>query len=963
MKWFSLASLRVRLMLFAVILLIPAIFLTIYNTRELESHAAIDSRRNALHLVRILSEEQNRVIENARHLLTALSHIPPIKNLRHPQCDSLLTGMIRDYPTYSNIVLADSSGKIICSAIPSDRQVNVNDREWFQRTAKSGEFSIGEVQTGRFSGDQIVVLGYPIKNSSGASMAVAGIGIKLNWLNSMIRITDLTKQTFVSIFDADGTVIAHYPNPEEHLGAHLFDEALYTRIRELSEGSLTARLGPEQREYLLSFSQFGPDEMETYVSVGIPTEHAFATAQQYLVRQIILLGGIFAVVVLTIWFGGNTLFINKVKKLIRVTRQVAEGDFSARTEIPPGEGELNQLAANFDQMTKALGAQRESLQKTSRRYQELLDNIRDVIFVLAPDGTVTSISAAFDNILGFSRDDWLGKKFQPAIHPDDLPKFESYFNMALRGEETSLFEVRAKSGRTYLTIEYRLSPRVMGDQIDGVIGVARDVTRRKEAEELLRRQEEEYRSLVQNVPDVISRVDREYRHLFINSVIERYIGIPPEVIIGNTVRETGLPNSFVQMFETNIDAVFRTGEEQQAEYDFATNQGHRHLHIRFVPEHSDEGEVETVLNVARDVTELRETEEALHESERLLQETFEALEEAVIVVEVDSRKIITCNPATERIFGYSKEEMLGKSTRMLHVDEKHYRQFDEMGVEPLQASGSWETEYRMRKKDGTIFPTEHTISILEDAKGNWKSVVSVVRDISERKKAEQELRRSRERLRSLARNLQSAQEEERRRISRDIHDELGQQLTAMQLDAIWFKRELRDDPTEYIERIDSMIALIDDAIATIQRIASELHPGMLEDLGLLAVLEWETTRLARRAGFEYALDFSDEEPELSHEKKTSLYRIFQGAMTNIIRHAEASLVRVQLTEDESDYILTVEDNGRGISQDQIDNTKSLGINSMRERVQTWGGQLVITGDPDNGTTLVVTMPKGEGFKA
>jgi signal transduction histidine kinase len=228
-------------------------------------------------------------------------------------------------------------------------------------------------------------------------------------------------------------------------------------------------------------------------------------------------------------------------------------------------------------------------------------------------------------------------------------------------------------------------------------------------------------------------------------------------------------------------------------------------------------------------------------------------------------------------------------------------------------------------------------------------------DVTERQRAERKLRESEEQLRELAGRLQAVREEERTRVSRQLHDELGQALTAMKMDCIWITGRLAGADPKLIERARKSIGLVDETILTVRQLASGLRPGIL-DLGLQAAIEWQADEFQARSDIACVVDASVQAGILSKEQETELFRIFQESLTNIARHAGASLVQVTLRQDAVGFQLEVADNGRGIREEEISRRNSLGLLGMRERVSLIGGTFAIHGSPASGTTVRVYVP-------
>ena len=226
--------------------------------------------------------------------------------------------------------------------------------------------------------------------------------------------------------------------------------------------------------------------------------------------------------------------------------------------------------------------------------------------------------------------------------------------------------------------------------------------------------------------------------------------------------------------------------------------------------------------------------------------------------------------------------------------------------------------------------------------------------LTERERTEAAIRASREELRRLTARMSQAEEEQRRRIAREIHDEMGQRLTALHLELHLLRRRSSDAAS--IERIDSMDRLIHDTAETVRRVASDLRPSVLDDFGLSAAIENELVQLQRRTGIEYDLSFPDLDPPLDRNAKTALFRMVQEMLTNVVRHSGATSLAVSMSVADDGIELRVHDNGRGITAAEVASERSLGLVGIRERAHALGGHVEFEGRPGAGTRVTVRLP-------
>lgn len=243
-----------------------------------------------------------------------------------------------------------------------------------------------------------------------------------------------------------------------------------------------------------------------------------------------------------------------------------------------------------------------------------------------------------------------------------------------------------------------------------------------------------------------------------------------------------------------------------------------------------------------------------------------------------------------------------------------------------------------------------------DTRNRMTGVIQIIRDITERKRAEEAIRKSEEHLRSLTAYIQKVTEIERTNIAREIHDELGQALTVLKIDLSWLRKRLPQDLAAVVQKIDEMSKIIDKTIISVKKISTDLRPGLLDDLGLSAAIEWQAEEFEKRTGIRCSVTIHPEEITFDKDRNTALFRILQETLTNIARHAEATEANINLRLEDGLIELQVKDNGRGIREEEQIGPQSFGLMGMRERAIMFGGNAVIQGTPDGGTIVTVKIP-------
>lgn len=362
------------------------------------------------------------------------------------------------------------------------------------------------------------------------------------------------------------------------------------------------------------------------------------------------------------------------------------------------------------------------------------------------------------------------------------------------------------------------------------------------------------------------------------------------------------------------------------------------------------------LSIIKDISERKKSEIELRESESKFKMLFNNANDAVFVTQLSNEKsygdFIEVNEVACTRLGYTKEEFLQLSPSAI-VSQKSINDFN-YNMDRLLREGHVIYDLVHRAKDKKLIPVEiNSHLFLYNEK---PMVLSIARDITERKQAEEKLKRTSKLLRELATHLQSVREEERTMIAQEIHDELGQVLTALKIQISLLANKLNDDQKPLKQKINSLSDMIDASVESVQKISSKLRPGILDELGLIAAIEWQAEDFEKLTNIKCSLSLPKAEIVLEKNKSTAIFRIFQEALTNIARHSQATKTAISLFNHQSNIYLEILDNGKGITQEQIKDFKSLGIHGMEERAMVFGGQVYIEGIAGKGTTVKVEIP-------
>jgi PAS domain S-box-containing protein len=487
-----------------------------------------------------------------------------------------------------------------------------------------------------------------------------------------------------------------------------------------------------------------------------------------------------------------------------------------------------------------------------------------------------------------------------------------------------------------------------------------DITERKRTDEVLRQSEDRFRRLVELMPVAVYVCDTSGTIQSYNNRAVELWGREPQS--GDTahrfcgsLRLYSPDGTFVPHQESAMAEVLRTGiEARDLEAVIERHDGSRiTVLVNIVPLRNGDGELIGAINCFQDITERKRAEEHLRRSEDRLQLIVDTIPTMAWSVRPDGA-VDFINRRLLDYIGLSLEEALDEPTRAIHPEDRP--RIMEKWVADMAAGEPSEDEMRLRGADGEYRWFLVRTVPLRDEPGNIVKWFGTSTEIEDRKQAEDALRCSFDELRALAGRLQSVREEERARLAREIHDELGQVLTGIKLESASLIRELPGAATQQSNRAMSIVKLADETIRAVRRISTELRPGILDDLGVVAAVDWAAEEFEDRTGTKCQLDLPQDDIVIDRERATALFRILQETLTNIARHASATQVNVRLAEEDGGLILEVHDNGKGIREEELSAGRSLGILGMRERAVLLGGELAISGAPGNGTTIRVRIP-------
>jgi len=573
-----------------------------------------------------------------------------------------------------------------------------------------------------------------------------------------------------------------------------------------------------------------------------------------------------------------------------------------------------------------------------------------------PTFNFLEVNEAAIKLYGFSKEEFLTMNVRDIRMEEDEAYFKMLNGVYRSGESyAGLTRHKKKNGET--VIVKITTKHIIYNGKSVWLATANDITKEMLFEKQLKESQEQlsliFNSTINSMWLLKIEGNNEYRIEAANDAIAKALSMDKKRLVGfllHSVFDPSGSKTFLQGYRMAAE----TGEVQKFIAQTKLDTGERVSDITIIPIKSEEGKVTRLLLVSNDITQQKKFQQKLIESEEKYRVLFEKSPVPMWIFDKQGLDILEVNMAAIKHYGYKKEEFCSLKLHDIKAEAKASR-LSEMAAKSSSHTISFNAVHK--KKNGNLIKVNVTANSIDY--DNKEAGLAVIIDRTGEELAKSDLIKSRNELRTLASHLENIREDERTNIAREIHDELGQQLTGVKMDISWIKRNLGIRDEKVNAKIISALELVDGAITTVRKIATELRPSILDDLGVSEAIDWQAREFATRTGI--IVNFTSNVADVKFPPAVSIaiFRIFQEALTNVARHANASAITSSLNKKDNSLVLIIADNGIGFNQTDQKSRKTLGLLGMEERVIALNGKYNISSKRGKGTAVSVQVPLPE----
>ncbi|WP_052452445.1 PAS domain S-box protein [Noviherbaspirillum autotrophicum] len=933
-------SVRGSMVLLTVLLSLPMIGLIAYSVQKNHEQAIVKSGYQLSKYTVTEALAFERTLNESRELLQKLAQRPDIQALDPKRCSPLLGDIKHLFPRYANVVVVNVEGMVVCSAAPisRDRPISIGAQPWFAEAIKFDGFSISSPHRGPLTKKWVLGLNYPIHDSTDRFAGLVGYSLDLGYQPLLSRLLPLPEGLVLTITDQQGMVVIDSRNDTETLGKRFADTLALQIVPDGMKASARV-IGTGTDERLVAVSPVGNTGFRLY---GVrPTRYIAQEEKRNAFHQLTIVTTLTGLSIMLALFIGRR-FSRQIEEMARTVGLVAKGDLSRRITAR-GPTELVEFAQGFNHMLDV------RLQAEAH-YHSLFEASSDGVVVIDTHSKIILANARAHQIFGYAPGELIGQDLgilipecSRSLHAQQV---RHYFAFPTKRRMTDGCQGRRKNGELFkcdVTLTFL-------EGLDGTIisAVIRDLSHIESASR-------RYLTAIDTTIDGYAVLSPEGKFLEANSALVKLTGYAMDELRSMAVGDVDAlsandqPGSIRSRFDEECRGRFET--VWRSKWGIL-------IDVELSYSHGEGGEI---FCFVRDIRPALKAQMALGMSTARVRNLERAINEHAIVVIVDEAENIRfVNDKYCAISQYRREDLLGKNYHAINLDQSG--QLPAGAMRPMLSSGQiWKEEVRIMARDGSFYWVESTTVPFRDAIGRHTEYFIVQTDITRQKQIESDLLQLTEQLRQLLARHRDVKEEERLRVARDIHDNLGGLLHSIRSHlSVALKQDLSPELSKR-QLVAEAMTMADQALESVRDIIVELRPSVLDQLGVWAAIESYAEQIAERSHLrcQVMIDPYLDESSLSDDARIEVFRIVQELMINVVRHAEASLIEVEAIRMSDHVRIMVADDGKGINPVQIFGEHSWGIMGMYERARYCGGELKLTRSANGGTKAVLTLPLEE----
>jgi PAS domain S-box-containing protein len=941
-------SIRAYLTRLAAAVALPLVVLEVWNLHAAAEADSERARDQVLHLARVTASDMVQFLDGVKGIASGLAARPAVRALDPASCDPILRDLLSLAPRFANVVTTDLEGRVICSAVPAAQPARGVPGRFLNRLRGPDQLTVGVAAPGVVTGRWVVPLGVPLFNAKGDVAGAVVLPLDLVRLPSLPSLEGLSANIVVGFVAADGTVLTRSSEPERFVGTKLPD-----RIA-LQQKTGTADVAGI--DGVARLQGFAPVPGTDWIAVAsIPASDVFAAVKVRMVNSaLILVAILLAALLLAVRW--SRAIRDPIAAVADTARKIAAGNLAARAPVA-GATEIADVATQLNRMLDSRQQVEAELRESEYRYRDLVESSHDLVCTHDLGGRLLSVNEAAVRLTGYPREALLRMNMADLLTSGSRDLFAAYLReIQDQGVASGVMRIRTARGESRWW-EYRNTLRTQGVGAPLVRGMAHDITERKQAEDALRASEERFRSLTRLSADWYWEQDADLRFTFVSEGFFERSSIRPEDILGKHRWDfsTGSPvTPSWKEHRATLEAhlAFRNFEFWRLETD-----GTKHYHsVSGEPLFDDQGRFTGYRGTTRDITAHKRSEQKVREQRRLLARAQELGGLGYWEYEV-STGLFKGSPELRRMLDMSAElppQSAEFGASLFHADDL------ERARDVLRAAAEKGTVFELETRVTTLGGRERILVVsgegATDDLGRVFKVIGSSLDITERRHREQALVDAAHKLQSLSRRLVDAQETERRHLAMELHDQVGQNLTALSINLDMLAKRINALDAEGVRRLQDCIALLEATAQKVDGVLDDLRPALLDDWGLGPTVQWVADNFAGRTEIPARVQVLGANRRIDPHKELALVRIVQEALNNVAKHANARSVDVLLRWETAAVCVEIADDGIGFERKGERERQGLGLLSMRERMQAIQGRLDIESTPGKGTRVCAWVP-------